>query len=94
MLAILPAGHRLAARPLAWADLAGETFIAFTPDSGIGRLTDLAFTLADATPAAIVETRAVATAAGMIATYGPVWPVAFVLVLAAAFAVLPITRVR
>jgi DNA-binding transcriptional LysR family regulator len=68
MLAVLPAGHRLAARPgLTWADLAGETFIAFTVDSSIRRLTDLAFTRAEVTPTAVVETRTVATAAGMIA---------------------------
>jgi len=37
------------------------------PDSSIGRLTDLAFTQAEVAPTAVVETRTVATAAGMIA---------------------------
>ncbi|WP_328610350.1 LysR family transcriptional regulator [Amycolatopsis sp. NBC_00345] len=68
MLAVLPAGHHLAARSrLTWADLARETFIAFTSDSSIRRLTDLAFTQAEAVPTSVVETRTVATAAGMIA---------------------------
>jgi LysR family carnitine catabolism transcriptional activator len=68
MLAVLPTGHPLAARSrLSWADLAQGTFIAFTADSSIRRLTDLAFTQAEVTPTAVVETRTVATAAGMIA---------------------------
>jgi LysR family transcriptional regulator, carnitine catabolism transcriptional activator len=68
MLAVLPTGHALAERSrLSWADLAEGTFIAFTADSSIRRLTDLAFTRAEVAPTAVVETRTVATAAGMIA---------------------------
>jgi DNA-binding transcriptional LysR family regulator len=68
LLAILPQRHPLADHDhLTWAELATETFIAFSPDSSIRRLTDLAFSQAGATPATVVQTRAVATAAGMIA---------------------------
>ncbi|KPM52011.1 hypothetical protein ACG83_31105 [Frankia sp. R43] len=68
VLAVLPTGHRLAARSrLAWADLADETFIALHPDSSVRHLTDLAFSQAGISPTTLVETRTVATAAGMIA---------------------------
>jgi len=68
VVAVLPAGHRHGARTkLSWADLAAERFIAFTADSSVRRLTDLGFARAGVEPAALVETRAVATAGGMIA---------------------------
>lgn len=68
VLAVLPTDHRLAAHSeLTWAGLAAETFIAFNPDSSVRRLSDLAFAHAEVTPVTVVETRAVATAAGMIA---------------------------
>ena len=68
VLAVLPPGHRYASRPeLPWADLATERFIAFSPDSSIRRLTDLGFAQAGVEPETLVETRAVATAGGMIA---------------------------
>lgn len=68
VVAVLPPGHRHASRPeLNWADLATERFIAFSPDSSIRRLTDLGFAQAGVEPETLVETRAVATAGGMIA---------------------------
>jgi LysR family carnitine catabolism transcriptional activator len=68
VLAVLPAGHRYSSRPeLTWADLATERFIAFSPDSSVRRLTDLGFAQAGVEPETLVETRAVATAGGMIA---------------------------
>lgn len=45
----------------------GGIFIAFTADSSIRHLTDLAFAQAETTPTAVAETRTIATAAGMIA---------------------------
>ena len=68
VLAVLPAGHRHSWRPeLTWADLATERFIAFSQDSSVRRLTDLGFAQAGVEPETLVETRAVATAGGMIA---------------------------
>jgi LysR family transcriptional regulator, carnitine catabolism transcriptional activator len=69
VVAVLPTGHRLAARArLTWSDLAAERFIAFSRDSSVRRLTDLGFAQAGVEPETFVETRAVATAGGMIAT--------------------------
>jgi len=69
VLAVLPAGHRLSAlTKLTWSDLAAERFIAFSPDSSVRRLTDLGFAQAGVAPETLVETRAVATAGGMIAS--------------------------
>ena len=51
-----------------WSDLAAERFIAFSRDSSVRRLTDLGFAQAGVEPETLVETRAVATAGGMIAT--------------------------
>jgi LysR family transcriptional regulator, carnitine catabolism transcriptional activator len=66
--AVLPAGHHYTSRPeLTWADLAVERFIAFSQDSSVRRLTDLGFAQAGVEPETLVETRAVATAGGMIA---------------------------
>jgi LysR family carnitine catabolism transcriptional activator len=68
VLAVLPPGHHHASRPeLTWADLASERFIAFSQDSSIRGLTDLGFAQAGVEPETLVETRAVATAGGMIA---------------------------
>lgn len=69
VLAVLPVGHRHSSRQaLTWADLAAERFIAFSQDSSVRRLTDLGFAQACVEPETLVETRAVATAGGMIAT--------------------------
>lgn len=73
VVAVLPASHRYSssASPsssLSWADLAAERFIAFSQDSSVRRLTDLGFAQAGVEPETLVETRAVATAGGMIAT--------------------------
>jgi LysR family carnitine catabolism transcriptional activator len=69
VVAVLPVGHRLGSRSsLSWADLAAERFIAFSQDSSVRRLTDLGFAQAGVEPETLVETRAVATAGGMIAT--------------------------
>ena len=68
VVAVLPAGHRHSSRAeLTWADLASERFIAFSKDSSVRRLTDLGFAQAGVEPETQVETRAVATAGGMIA---------------------------
>ena len=68
LVAVLPAGHRHEGRArLAWSDLATERFIAFSRDSSVRRLTDLGFAQAGVEPETLVETRAVATAGGMIA---------------------------
>jgi LysR family transcriptional regulator, carnitine catabolism transcriptional activator len=68
VLAVLPVGHRYSSRSeLTWADLATERFIAFSQDSSVRRLTDLGFAQAGVEPETLVETRAVATAGGMIA---------------------------
>ena len=67
-VAVLPPGHPLAGRPaLTWADLAAESFIAFSPDSSIRRLADLGLAQAGVQPLRHLETRTVATAGGMIA---------------------------
>jgi DNA-binding transcriptional LysR family regulator len=69
VVAVLPVGHRYSSSPsLSWADLAAERFIAFSQDSSVRRLTDLGFAQAGVEPETLVETRAVATAGGMIAT--------------------------
>ena len=69
VVAVLPVGHRYSSSTsLSWADLAAERFIAFSQDSGVRRLTDLGFAQAGVEPETLVETRAVATAGGMIAT--------------------------
>ena len=69
VLAVLPPGHRHSTRAkLTWADLATDRFIAFSQDSSVRRLTDLGFAQAGVEPETLVETRAVATAGGMIAT--------------------------
>ena len=69
VLAVLPEGHRYGGRAkLTWSDLAAERFIAFSPDSSVRRLTDLGFAQAGVEPTTLLETRAVATAGGMIAT--------------------------
>jgi LysR family carnitine catabolism transcriptional activator len=68
LVAVLPVGHPYRSRPeLTWADLAAERFIAFSQDSSVRRLTNLGFAQASVEPATLVETRAVATAGGMIA---------------------------
>jgi len=68
-VAVLPTGHRYSSRSsLSWADLAVERFIAFSLDSSVRRLTDLGFAQAGVEPETLMETRAVATAGGMIAT--------------------------
>jgi len=69
VVAVLPTGHRYSSRSsLSWADLAVERFIAFSLDSSVRRLTDLGFAQAGVEPETLMETRAVATAGGMIAT--------------------------
>ena len=69
VLAVLPKGHRHSTRAkLTWSDLAADRFIAFSKDSSVRRLTDLGFAQAGVEPETLVETRAVATAGGMIAT--------------------------
>jgi DNA-binding transcriptional LysR family regulator len=69
VVAVLPASHRYSSSSsLSWADLAAERFIAFSQDSSVRRLTDLGFAQAGVEPETLVETRAVATAGGMIAT--------------------------
>ncbi|WP_211763497.1 LysR family transcriptional regulator [Kutzneria sp. CA-103260] len=68
LVAVLPPEHALAALDdLSWPDFAGESFIAFSPDSSIRRLTDLAFAQAGIEPTRRLETRTVATAGGMVA---------------------------
>lgn len=68
IVAVLPAGHRHVAKAgFSWSDLAAERFIAFSTDSSVRRLTDLGFAQAGVEPETLVETRAVATAGGMIA---------------------------
>ena len=73
VVAVLPASHRYSSSSspsssLSWADLAAERFIAFSQDSSVRRLTDLGFAQAGVEPEMLVQTRAVATAGGMIAT--------------------------
>ena len=69
VLAVLPKNHRHSPRAkLTWSDLAADRFIAFSKDSSVRRLTDLGFAQAGVAPETLVETRAVATAGGMIAT--------------------------
>jgi DNA-binding transcriptional LysR family regulator len=68
VVAVLPEGHHLAAAPaVTWELLAAEPFIAFSEDSTVRRLTDLGFAHANVAPEHVVQTRAVATAGGMIA---------------------------
>jgi DNA-binding transcriptional LysR family regulator len=68
MVAVLPPHHPLAERTiLTWRALTTHPFIAFSPDSSIRRLTDLAFAHCGIEPNNVIETRNVATAAGMIA---------------------------
>jgi LysR family transcriptional regulator, carnitine catabolism transcriptional activator len=68
VLAVLPRGHRFAGEAaVTWQMLAAEPFIAFSPDSSVRRLTDLAFTEAGVVPDTVIDTRTVATAGGMVA---------------------------
>ena len=67
-VAVVPAGHPLAERKeLSWPDFAGESFIAFSPDSSIRRLADIGLAQSFVEPRQQLQTRTVATAGGMIA---------------------------
>jgi DNA-binding transcriptional LysR family regulator len=67
LVAVLPRGHALAelAR-LAWADLAGEPFIAFGPSSSIRCIADLGLAQAGVEARVRMEAETVAMVGGMI----------------------------
>ncbi|MDA0563185.1 LysR family transcriptional regulator [Streptomonospora sp. S1-112] len=66
--AVLPPGHpRAGAAELAWADFAGEEFIAVGADSSVRAGTDRAFAQAGARPAGVIEAGNVSTVGGLLA---------------------------
>ncbi|GAA4898062.1 LysR family transcriptional regulator [Actinomycetospora straminea] len=66
--ALLAPGHPLAGRDrLAWADLAGESFIDFDPTTSIRHHVDHALVAADVRPRRVVAARNVAAVAGLVA---------------------------
>jgi DNA-binding transcriptional LysR family regulator len=71
---LVPAGHPLAraGRPLALADLAGEGFIAYWPDSAFRLELDRAFALAEVTCHPRHEARTTAAVCELVATLGGV----------------------
>ncbi|GAA2401349.1 LysR family transcriptional regulator [Actinomadura vinacea] len=68
---VFPAGHRLGARgadePVAWAELAGEEFIAFDRASSVRAFTDRALREAGVRLGPITEARNIAAVAGLAA---------------------------
>ncbi|QUH02264.1 LysR family transcriptional regulator [Saccharopolyspora erythraea] len=67
-VAVLPPDHPFAEAPeVAWADLAGEPFLAVGRDSSVRRLTDAAFAQIDAHAAPAAEASSVATVGGLVA---------------------------
>jgi DNA-binding transcriptional LysR family regulator len=65
---VLPAGHRLLARPsIDWADLGGEDFIAFDEASSVRRIVDEVLLRRGVLPARLISARNVASIAGLCA---------------------------
>jgi LysR family carnitine catabolism transcriptional activator len=65
---VVPQGHRFASRSaLAWAELAGEPFIAFDRTTSIRQHVDASFTAAGVAPRQVVVARNIAAVAGLVA---------------------------